>query len=127
MRLRITCDYPIKEVKSLVEFASKGINHAHLRVWVKNCGNGSFTGWYYHSGKISARIGTSGHFPLDMHYPGLKRAPSYTVQDWKECLVVVVSHEVRHHFQHKHHKRMSEVDAERWALKKLILYRTSLG
>lgn len=124
MRLRITSNYPIEEVKKLVRFASKGVNHSHLTVWVKNSSS-SFAGRYFHYGHVVARIGQPKKFPCDMQYPGLKRAPAYEVNNWQEAMVVVVAHELRHHFQHKHHKRMSEIDAERWAVKKLVAFRNS--
>ena len=70
------------------------------------------------------RIGAPAHFPIQEHrYPGLKTAPQYDIRSWQEALVLVTAHELRHQQQFRSGWRMGEVDAERWALERLLEYR----
>ncbi len=126
MRLRITLAYPTEEVKDLVNFASKGINHRRLTVWVKNSAYSWYGRAYLNRGHCVVRIGKENHFPVKNHqYPRLKRPPIYDINNWQEALVLCVAHELRHQQQWRKNKPRSEVDAERWAYKKLLAYRAT--
>lgn len=57
------------------------------------------------------------------HPYGGQRSPLIVVNDWREALVVVAAHEARHMAQHARGKPASEVDAERFAAKRLEAYR----
>ena len=125
MTVKVTANYPLEEVKRLAKIASKGINHKHLRIWIKNC-FWAFAGRAYNYNYAVVRIGKPHRFPIQNHkYRGLKRAPTYDLNDWKEALVVVIAHELRHLQQMRLNKPRSEVDAERWAVKRLEEYRVS--
>jgi hypothetical protein len=60
---------------------------------------------------------------MTFKYPGLKRAPKYTVNNWKEAIVSLTAHELYHIKQRRTRKRASEIKAEAWAMKKLKEYR----
>lgn len=136
MRLKITANYPIEEVKQLVKLASKGINHRNMTVFVKNSRHGFRGRAYYgtwwlngkrHQNHCVVAIGKPSHFPIKNHsYQGLKTAPVFDLNDWKEALVHVTAHELYHQRQFIRRKRNSEVEADRWGLKRLIEYRNSL-
>lgn len=54
---------------------------------------------------------------------GGKGSPLIVFNDWREALVGVAAHEARHVQQQQRNKRRSEVDAERFAAKRLEEYR----
>lgn len=54
---------------------------------------------------------------------GGRGAPEFTVADWREALIAVAAHEIRHIAQFRHGLRRSEVDAERAALAALRRWR----
>jgi hypothetical protein len=79
-----------------------------------------FVRWtHYSDGRVQASVKTQ----AEPHPYGGKGSPFIEVHDWREALVAVAAHEMRHHYQMKHHKRLSEVDAERHAAKMLERYR----
>ena len=57
---------------------------------------------------------------------GGRGSPLLELADWREALVAVVAHEARHVWQLQHSKPRSEVDAERFAAKRLAEYRAGL-
>ena len=57
------------------------------------------------------------------HPYGGQRAPLIELADWREGLVALAAHEARHHQQMKLKRRLSEVDAERFAAKQLAIFR----
>lgn len=128
MKLKNTSRYDNRTVRLLVKFASKGINHKGISVWVKNS-KYSFRGRAYQSlwGKphCVVAIGKPSCYPRTTKYPRLKTAPSYTLNNWQEALVVVVAHELYHQKQYSHKWPASEIRAERWAVKMLERYRTA--
>lgn len=56
------------------------------------------------------------------HGYGGVSSPLIVVRNWREFLVWVAAHEARHIHQMRHGKRMSEVDCEKWAFKKVNDY-----
>lgn len=63
---------------------------------------------------------------ISRHPYGGKRSPLIMYNNWREALVGVSAHEARHVYQFRTGKRVSEVDCERFALKRLEAYRESL-
>lgn len=58
------------------------------------------------------------------HPYGGVSSPLIQYADWREGLVALAAHEARHVFQHRHHKKgKGEVDAEKFAAKRLAAYR----
>lgn len=55
---------------------------------------------------------------------GGRGSPEFTVVDWREALVAVAAHEIRHIEQFRYDLRHSEVDAEKAALVALTRWRT---
>jgi hypothetical protein len=54
-------------------------------------------------------------------YGGI-HTPLIVVRNWREFLVWVAAHEARHIHQMRHGKRLSEVDCEKWAFRKVNDY-----
>ena len=127
MRVKTTIDYPIEEVKRLCAVASRGINHKGFTIWIKNSRHAYAGRAYLYRNYAVVRVGRPEHYPLQAHYRGLKRAPYFTLNNWQEAIVAVVAHELRHLQQYKLRKPRSEVDAERWAVKRLDAYRETIG
>lgn len=67
----------------------------------------------------------TGGYVLVKHPYGGKRSPLIVCNDWREGCVAIAAHEARHIYQMKHKKRLSEVDAERFAAKRLAAFRES--
>lgn len=126
MRIKLTASYPLEEVKALCKVASYGIRTKNFRIWIKNS-RYAFAGRAWSSYAV-VRIGKPHHYPIKDHqYTRLKTAPVYDINDWKEAMIIVVAHELRHLQQGRLRMRgKGEVDAERWALKRLHAYRASL-
>ena len=133
MRVKITLNYPKAEILKLVEFASIGINDRNITLAIKNS-RYAFRGRAYHgiwwlNGKKHKNycviaIGKETHFPIKSHkYPRLRTAPTYDLNDWREALIICTAHELHHQKKFRTRKRNSEVDAERWAVKRLEAYR----
>ena len=59
-------------------------------------------------------------YPMTYRYRGLSTAPWITVRDWRERLMALAAHEAYHIHQFREGLRRSEVQAERWALRRLI-------
>jgi hypothetical protein len=66
-------------------------------------------------------------YPLTYRYRGLRTAPWITVADWRERLVALAAHEAFHIHQFRNGIRRSEVQAERWALRRLVEWRAEEG
>lgn len=82
--------------------------------------------------RVTAYYEGGRQFPVAMKYGepirhpyGGKRSPLIIVNDWREALVAVAAHEARHHYQMKHGKTTSEVDAEKHAAKVLSRFRAA--
>ena len=145
MRLTNSSDYPTEEVAALVAFAMKGVKTTRLAVKVKNC-SGAYGGMAYEGVPristayklrsvdrlVTVRIGKPSWFPSSNMSPGAthpyggKRSPLIEHRNWREALVAVAAHEARHIWQYQHNKSRSEVDAERFAAKRLSAYRDQL-
>ena len=91
-----------EEYRSLSEQEQRGIRH-----------------WSYSDGRHRYQRPV-----LDRHPYGGKRSPLIEMADWREGLVAVAAHEARHVYQAQRGKPASEVDAERFAAKRLAEYRT---
>ena len=63
-------------------------------------------------------------YPITYRYRGLSTAPWTTVEDWRERLIALAAHEAYHVHQFREGLRRSEVQAERWALRRLMSWRT---
>lgn len=136
MRIKNTSRYPNSDILRLVKFASKGTSSERVEIHVKNS-KWAFAGRAWHDvgnssiikvddkidDLIVVRIGSPDKFPMNFKYPGLKRAPKYTLNNWKEAIVSLTAHELYHIKQRRTRKRASEIKAETWAMKKLKEYR----
>jgi hypothetical protein len=69
------------------------------------------------------RILRNRDYPKTYRYPGRRTAPWITVGDWRERLLVLAAHEACHVWQFREGRRRSEVQAERWAAARLIVWR----
>lgn len=129
-----TSHYPAKEVRKLVEIATKGVNTTKVAIHIRNSQYSYYGRAYFGVPSISrargkakwlmvVRIGAAHHFPLKTKYPRLKTAPEFEMKSWKEAMVAVVAHEARHIQQFQRGWRRSEIDAERYAVKRLEVYR----
>lgn len=76
--------------------------------------------WFQHNPYLQ-----KGWALLFSHGYGGKRSPIIHYQDWKEALVAIAAHEARHIHQFRNRLPLSEVDCEKWALKKLERYRAA--
>lgn len=128
MELKITANYPKNQVKDLVNLAYDFVFEGklvqppdHFKVWVKNSEYAHAGRFYGH--KISMRIGRPNQFPCKYSYPGLKTAPEYTMNDWKEGLFVLSVHELWHYYQMKTGSPYSEIETEKRSLAALEKFR----
>lgn len=125
MKFTNLSQYDTQEVRELVETATKGIKLRKVKVTVTNTkhtyAGRAWDSWPYR--RMLIRIGSPDQFPITCKYPRKKTAPTYEMRDWREGIVAVAAHEARHIYQYKFNKRRSEIDAERWAVKKLEEYR----
>lgn len=158
MFVRNSSPYPADEVQRLVNLAVEGIDTADVEVHIRNS-KGRFSGTAHYARPrrlrlqpqtrwlVIARIGAPDRFPILEHrYPGLKTAPRYDIRDWREAVVLIVAHELRHVQQFRARAawvdaqnrlpaadrgrphgeaRFSEVACERWACERLMAYRAS--
>ena len=139
MRLKNTSRYPEAEVRALVEFACRGVDMTGVQVNVKNSRQ-AYRGRAYNgvpsvspasrlqtvSRLVVVAVGQDQQFPVVNYYSTkLKRVPRVELQNWREALVKVAAHEARHVHQYRHDKPRSEVDAEKWAVRRLEEYRAS--
>src|SRR5690242_14068927 len=108
MFVRNSSRYPTDEVEQLVAHGAWGIDTDDIEIHVRNS-KGSFSGTAYFAKPrrlrlqsqtrwlVVARIGEPRRFPIHRHrYPGLKTAPRYDILDWREAVILIVAHEVRH-------------------------------
>jgi hypothetical protein len=58
---------------------------------------------------------------------GGKRSPPIRVTDWREALVTVAAHEFNHIRQYQNHWPRSEADCEKFAAKRLAIYRQAVA
>lgn len=78
---------------------------------------------------ITIRIGSSDRFPASNwieskgHAYGGKRSPRIDMLTWEEGLLCVAAHEARHIWQFRNGRRVSEIDCERFALRRLEEWR----
>jgi hypothetical protein len=136
--------YPDAEVRALVVFALKGLDTRRLAVNIKNAVNCAFRGRAYRgiprvspyrgdrrvTHLMTVGIGAPWKFPALScyhHQKGMKSAPGYRMECWREALVAVAAHEARHIHQFRRALPASEVDTERWAAKRLDAYRKMRG
>lgn len=131
-----TSRYPDAVVREIVRFATDGRETGKVGLNFKGSGK-SFGGTAYPyvpymstwagSKKdylVVARLGPPQRFPIKNHsYRGLKTAPVYDINDWMECAVVLVAHELAHCEQFKMKRRLSEIEAERSAVRTLEKFR----
>ncbi len=134
MKLTNQSKYDTKEINALVRFATKRLRkqlpsykYKALPVLVTGTKH-AYSGRAYHGYgyRILVRVGTKDHFPLKQAGYGwkYKTCPKYSMNTWQEAVVAVTAHEARHIYQFEHHKRHSEIDCERYALKTLERFRS---
>lgn len=135
MIVRNTSKYPTEEVKKLIEFAVNGFGnkvcvnvknsassyHGRAYPYVPNVSNAPKSSKYL----ITVRIGSPDKFPKEDYYSNTKykRLTPFTYNTWQEAMMAVAAHEFRHIYQFIKNKPRSEVDASKYAYKKLMEYR----
>jgi hypothetical protein len=153
--VRNSSRYPDDEVLRLTACAAYGVDTSDVEVHIRNS-KGRFSGTAHFAWSsrlrlqpatrwlVIARIGSPNQFPILKHrYPGLKTAPQYDIRDWREAVVLIVAHELRHVQQFRARSewieaqralhpavrgrprgdaRFSEVACEHWALERLAQY-----
>lgn len=124
------------EIRRLVQIAFDGVDSAGVEVRVERSRTSreSFTGRAYGGRPSRPRTDASTRYlvrlwlpgtlrnrgyPHSYRYPGRRTAPTITVRDWRERLVALAAHEACHVRQFRQGLRRSEVEAERWAAKRL--------
>lgn len=60
-------------------------------------------------------------YPITHQDPRLKTSPVVTFGGWQENLLHIAAHEARHIHQFRHGRSRSELDAERWAARRLLV------
>lgn len=136
MIMRNTSKYDTKEVRLLVDFASRGFNTSKVCINVKSSKKAyygrAYRGVPYISNAptsadylVVVRIGNPDKFPVKEYYSNVKykRLIPVTFETWQEALVCVTAHELAHIQQYKQHKPCSEVKASQKGYKKLMEYR----
>jgi hypothetical protein len=144
--IRNTSRYLDDEVRSLVRFATQGVDMNRVCVNVKG-GHGLSARAYDGVPSISnaprgarylvtIKIGNGVSYPVGPQNRNGKapdevgprnRFPFFTYGDWREWLVAAAAHEARHIHQYRQGERRSEVDCERFAEEALNRYRSERG
>lgn len=136
MKVKNTSVYPTTEIKRLLSFV-KGFRRREVEVHIKNC-HSTYTPYrghiYWYANRqpylnctkpflITIGIGSPDRFPYTVKNEELFYAPSYTLQNWQECLIAVFAHEINHLQRYLKGRSISEVKAEKHALKTLLKFR----
>jgi hypothetical protein len=106
MIVKNTSVYPTPALRVLMDFVLRAEKHrprAYIQsVNITNCSH-AYRGRCIGK-RILVRIGPPDLFSTPISPKYRKRAPSYTIHDWKECFVVLFAHEVEHaaHFHYGH-------------------------
>ncbi len=137
MKLKNTSQFDTAQLRDLMRIATKGVSLADTGVHIKNSKRG-YAGRAYYDVRFNSvtqtdyrrlvviRLGDN-KYPYRVSYDWkYKTAPEFWATDWKELFVLIMAHEARHIQQYKKNWKRSEIDAEKFAGKRLAAYRTSL-
>ncbi len=132
------CDWGDDLIKALVKFATDGRETGRVGLNFKNTrkpfrgrayrGVPSISTW---AGKgvdylVTCSLGSPDKFPVKGHsYPKLKTAPVYDLNDWVEAAVLLIAHELTHCEQFWMRRHVSEIEAERSAVRTLGRFRAA--
>jgi hypothetical protein len=130
MKLRNTSQFPIEEIRQLLRIATKGVSLSDTAIHTKNSAK-KYAGRAYEVAPSTTtyrrlmvvRLGDN-QYPIRVSYDWrYKTAPEFFAQNWQELFVLIAAHEARHIQQFKKGWRCSEIDAEKFAGKRLEDYR----
>src|SRR5215471_14635649 len=139
MTFKNTSRYPKEEVRRLIAFALRNIDHREVAVHVKNRRN-AVSGRAYRTIPwlspfrrnpklrylITVSIGAASTFPFTARYVRRKSDKGWPLvehRDWREGLVGVAAHEAQHIKQFQFKMPISEQEAERVEFKRIAEYR----
>jgi hypothetical protein len=143
MRIRVSLEIRADhdEVRWLVHEGFVGVEHGDVEVEVVRARESrlSFTGLaFWELPPAARRRGVPGvrylvrlrlpatlrnrAYPKTYRYRNRKTAPWITVANWRERFVALAAHEACHIHQFRHGLRRSEVEAERWAEARLVVW-----
>ena len=140
MRIENTTNYPDEIVKELVRFGV-GEHYRKLRVAVmfyysRYKAYRGFCEWGKIVGRrrdrrtqlmkratrrIVVKVGSPSLFPAHTRY--WKTLPQVRVLNWMEAIVLISAHEAYHHFQMESGLPISEKYADKYAMKRMLLWR----
>lgn len=125
MRIKNWLKQDLAEIKRIAAFI-KGVKHNGVLVKIKNSRH-AYAGRAYLGGRglVVVRINPSLYPVANWYSTKYKRlaGDAITLENWQEGLLFTLAHELRHIYQHNHSKPLSEVDAERFAIKQLKRWR----
>lgn len=101
-------------------------DHAMRRSLATRPGDRWFSGYRTHHHPARGEVRVDRRVCRVHPYGGLS-SPRIDYADWREAMVAVTAHELRHTLQFATGARASEVDCERWALAVLEQYRAGRG
>jgi hypothetical protein len=146
MWIRNTSRHPRERVEELVLFAVEAVDMDRVCVNVKNgeLGGGAYNGVPAISNApraadylITLRLGNGRERwplgPVNYHFKRphetgpRNRFPFFVCHDWEEWLVKLAAHEARHIEQFRSGESCSELDCERFAVRKLDHFRSVRG
>lgn len=133
MRFLCSAQYPTKECRELILFASRGIGKSGVSV-VLVPAKRSFSGSTRPDGSIRLRMGSKRTLrPVIPYTSAIRRfLPTIPIRDWKDVLVFLAAHEFRHLAQYRGTvpsccPRCAEQDAEEHAIRMLNIWRAKTG
>lgn len=141
MKIENTSRYSNAEVKYLVNFAAKCVGRKQLGrirgVEVRNRNNGrAFSGHAWWSGYVVVSVGAPDCFPRVIDRRRSKERysawPTYTMENWRECIVGVAAHEFGHLEQFQRSRRIgkyvefSQIECEQEAKRAIEAFRKDI-
>lgn len=128
--------YPADEVRALVRFAGSDVDTRGVCVNVKNRRKSRWQGYAYDGVPIQSNAPRSAHYLVtlavnpDNVYPLTRSAqrrgePVLVLHDWRELIVFLAAHELKHVEQFRESLRLSEVRCNLFAAHMLTRFRAA--
>ena len=135
MEVKNTSDFNTKVLRELISVSKGSTSLKKVSVHFKNARSSTYRGMCYYEGcnwsrtrnpLITIGVNPKNKYPMDINKPYNRngvmkrtRFPQYIVNNWKEMMVSIIAHEIRHLHFHRKDKPQSEVKCERFALKRV--------